>query len=293
MYYRMAEGNPEVAPPFRFRILTPSLVKAVMPLMAKVPHGSWNVTSMSFLAVNTFFLSLAGFCLMHITFLLLGDRIIALMSAILFITSFTAVNQYLAGMVDAAESFFLASIVLCSLRGWWMMVPLLLGLGALGKDTTLLQGTTWLGCYSLHTCLRLKRFDCRSMLSTFVSIMFGVGVLLATRAVVGGATYPLHRLSMDQFFCIPTKMVSGVFSRDNVYAFLLLLPLGLPRLKHIPSPYLPISLIMGAVALLAGSYSQIGSTNFSRPLFNAIGPLLSMSTALFLSELLKPRQKNH
>ena len=136
MYYRMAEGNPEVAPPFRFRILTPSLVKAVMPLMAKVPHGSWNVTSMSFLAVNTFFLSLAGFCLMHITFLLLGDRIIALMSAILFITSFTAVNQYLAGMVDAAESFFLASIVLCSLRGWWMMVPLLLGLGALGKDTT-------------------------------------------------------------------------------------------------------------------------------------------------------------
>lgn len=287
MYSRMAEDNPEVQPPFRYRILTPALAKAVMPVMAKVPHGTWNVTGMSFLLVNSFFLTLAGFCLAHIAFLLLRDRIVAVMASILFISSFTAVNQYLAGMVDAAEAFFLAAIVLGSLRGWWRAIPFLLGVGALGKETTFIQGTTWLVCYTLALWIRNKQLNRQCFLSVVVSILVGFGVLLVTHTVVGGAEYSSHRFSFGQILGIPREMAGGFISRSNVFAFLLLLPLGLPRLRRIPSPYLPISLIMGGVALVASSYAQIGATNYSRPLFNAIGPLLCISSALYLADILK------
>jgi len=291
-YHRMAENNPDVNPPFRYRILTPALVRGLMPVVAKIPHGSFNVTSLAFLAVNSVFLALAAYGLFHIAFVLLRDRVTALLATLLFVTSFTSANQYLVGMVDAAETFFLAMVVLCSLRGWWWVVPLLFGIAALGKETTIIQSTTWLLGYAACRCLRTKKLERPIVLSACASILLGLGVIGGVHAAVGGPEYAPHRLSMDQFLQIPGTMMGGVFSRCNVYAFALLLPLGLPRMRRVPSPYLTVSLAMGFVALLAASYAQIGSTNFGRPVFTALGPLLSISSAIFLKELFAPPAEN-
>ncbi len=291
-YHRMADNNPDVNPPFRYRILTPALVRGLMPVVAKVPHGSFNVTSLAFLAVNSVFLALAAYGLFHVAFLLLRDRLTAVLAALLFVTSFTSANQYLVGMVDAAETFFLAMVVWCSLRGWWWAVPLLFGIAALGKETTIIQGTTWLVGYAACGCLQTRKLERRIVLSTCASILTGLGVIWAVHVAVGGPEYAPHRLSLDQFLQIPATMINGVFSRCNVYAFALLLPLGLPRLRKVPSPYRSVSLMMGFVALLAASYAQIGATNFGRPIFTALGPLLSISSAIYLKELFAPPTEN-
>jgi hypothetical protein len=65
--------------------------------------------------------------------------------------------------------------------------------------------------------------------------------------------------------------------------FLWLLPLGLPRLTQLPKPWVTAALASALVALALGIYRDIGG-NLARPLFDVMGPVLSLSAALWLGK---------
>lgn len=75
------------------------------------------------------------------------------------------------------------------------------------------------------------------------------------------------------------------FAPTLVYTFGCLGPFGLFRLHRVPLEFRNASLLTGLTAVALGIYAGIGG-NVSRPLLSTIGPLLSISAAILLRDLL-------
>jgi hypothetical protein len=70
-------------------------------------------------------------------------------------------------------------------------------------------------------------------------------------------------------------------NHECAYVFAWILPLGISRLRHFPKTWIIASLGAAVTALAMGTYSD-AKGNVARPLFDTLGPLLSLSSALFL-----------
>jgi hypothetical protein len=70
-------------------------------------------------------------------------------------------------------------------------------------------------------------------------------------------------------------------NRNFWYVFGVLLPFGVWRLRQIPRAWVVASACGTFVALTLGVYKG-SAGNVARPIFNLIGPLLSLSTALLI-----------
>ena len=69
-----------------------------------------------------------------------------------------------------------------------------------------------------------------------------------------------------------------------VYAFAYLVPLGMMRLWHVPARFRYTCLLTLFAAFMLSAYAGIGWSNLTRPLFNVIGPLLSIASAILLRD---------
>jgi hypothetical protein len=67
------------------------------------------------------------------------------------------------------------------------------------------------------------------------------------------------------------------------YVFIWLLPLGLLRLRRLPTPWVLATAVAFCGALGMGASNNAGG-NTTRALFNVAGPILSLSAAIFLVE---------
>jgi hypothetical protein len=74
------------------------------------------------------------------------------------------------------------------------------------------------------------------------------------------------------------------------YAFIWLAPLGIWRLNRLPRPWVTASLVTTLFALFMAVLSHLGGT-VNRAVFNVIGPVLSVSTAIFLASDTKASAK--
>ena len=89
----------EVASPYRFRVLTPTLAGLLVPILSRLPHHSWNVTSLALLMINSLFVSLSAIILFQLTTQVGGSGPTALIASFLYITCFPVPNGHLAGLV--------------------------------------------------------------------------------------------------------------------------------------------------------------------------------------------------
>jgi hypothetical protein len=80
-------------------------------------------------------------------------------------------------------------------------------------------------------------------------------------------------------------------ARSLVYTFLVIGPLGVSRLHSIPRPFVVASVGTGVVAVGAATAASVGE-NVARPLFNTLGPMLCMSSSIFVAELLGRPQED-
>jgi hypothetical protein len=86
-----------------------------------------------------------------------------------------------------------------------------------------------------------------------------------------------------------SRLIRALSSRSFWYVFIWLLPLGLAGIKRLPRAWVIASIVGAAMALIMGVYRNIEG-NMARPLFDVLGPMLSLSVALWLSRsLLEPR----
>jgi hypothetical protein len=81
-----------------------------------------------------------------------------------------------------------------------------------------------------------------------------------------------------------SRLISMLSSRTFWYAFIWLLPFGALGLRRLPRTWVIASIVAALGALTLGLYRNIGG-NVARPIFDVAGPMLSLSAAIWLSEM--------
>jgi len=283
-YHRMISGGDGVVAPFGYRVLTPILARGVLAVVSHSNLNSWDPVFLSLLIVNAVFASLTAMVVMRIAATVDQDVAVAALSPLVYLSSFVVVNHHLAGLIDAAEAFFLAAVLLTLLRDRWLPAVVLIGLGALAKETVVPLGvcalTVWWAVARLRgsCCLRFPPA------AILLSLAAGLVLLGVCRQLIDVPEYEGHGFSPSRLWSMFSDLPDCIFERTQVYAFAFLLPMGIPRLKRIPAPLLAASAAMAILAALLGAYANIAG-NLHRPLFCAVGPVLAVSSAIFIRDL--------
>jgi hypothetical protein len=114
--------------------------------------------------------------------------------------------------------------------------------------------------------------------------LMGMGVLLVLWRVLS----PGHPMGLRSFLAevdsgsnYLQSLFIGMTNRNFWYPFLWLLPLGLLGVRRLPRRWVVASLATAVTALVLGAIHT--SQPISRPVFNILGPMLSLSVALLLA----------
>lgn len=292
VYYHMIVGEPvgdPVRAPMAYRVLVPTMARGVSHLLSHFEFGSWDPAWLSLLVVNSVFVALSASIVMHLAAVVTRDATVTALAPLIYLASFVVVNYHLAGMIDASEGFFLLAILLALSHDRWWPLPILIAVGVAAKETVLPFGLTAAVVWWV-----IGRMAGRSEVSRRAWISIGVS------AVGGSMAIGLCRHWIDVPGCeaqafSPTRLLGTfsnlgacLFEKTQLYTFALLLPMGLPRLRRIPGRLLGASLGMAVVATLLGAYAGIQG-NLHRPLFNTFGPVLAVSSAMLMRDLIVGR----
>lgn len=290
-YYKMSFFvYDDVPAPLRFRPLIPSLAglltEAVfietLPILSAEPRDPHTV---GLFAVNSLLVALTTLVIMEI-----GARFhlplrISLLAAFVYLTSYPVINAYLVGLVDAGEACILAVLTLALLDRRWWLLPLLVAIGAAVKETTVVFAGVLLLCWWLLSRSELPPVEAQRLRRWGgIAMALGLVNLLIIRLVIGGAGYEEHGLSLARLLAIPDAVQPLFLGKSLFYALMVLLPLSILSIHRIPRVYCLASIAMGMMAILLGLYADING-NVIRPLFNILGPLFVLASALSLDAL--------
>lgn len=268
------------------RVLVPYLAKPIYWLAENHLH-SWNPVFFALLAVNSFFIATTAFLLVILSDRITGRYAVALVSGLLYLTNFAVANFNLSGYVDSAVNCMMIAVAWALLTDRWWLLPIWGVLGALAKETFIPLSAVfalawWLMCWRRST-VRLSRL-------AWIGAMVGVGfavLALVMWLVTPGATPITFAVSRWEstgagYFYL-SGLVGCLFCRESFYVFGWLLPLGIWRLGRLPTAWVVASAFAALAALAMGAYDDAAG-NTVRPVFSAMGPLLSLSASLLLVE---------
>jgi len=279
----------------RFRVLVPADAQPFY-LLARGRIGSWDPVMFGLLIADSLFVAATATLVFAIGHNIPGSSAVGLVGALLYLVNFAVPNLRLVGLVDAAEGFFvLAALWSLSKRKMWLL-PLIAILGALSKESFLpffvaITAAWWLSDDRYHrNDDRNRRNDDRNRRNygdaalILISWALSVAAMIAVQwAVVGRLVSPMQfGLALqrgDWHFAFP------FLDRSLFYIFIWLLPTALPNLKRFPKPWLISVGTTCVVAFVLDGYFGGGpsaGSSWGRTLFSIAGPLLSLSSALFL-----------
>lgn len=280
-YYRMAQFKyDEAGAPFRFRVLIPTLAGLVFPIASRFcRHSSWNPIFLSLLCVNAFFLSCAALLLLFLALHLKLGKTASILAPFLFLTGFPIANEYLSGLVDAGEAFFIMVLIVCVAKKKWVYCPVIILVSALAKETTVLFGSTFLFVSWLADFVVAEKKDYRPLPFIGLSVLAAAISVPVIRTLVGGELYSVHDFHSEQLKNIFHNLATILTAGTLTYTFIFLLPAGIYHALRMPAWFLYGSIAMGAVSVLCGAYAGIGG-NMCRPLYDTIAPLFCISAAV-------------
>jgi hypothetical protein len=209
----------------------------------------------------------------------------ALLGATLYLLNFAVANLNLVGLVDSGESCFVMAMVWSLLSGRWFLLPVWGILGALAKETfaplSVVFAFGWWLSEVRRGYMQLSRLA--SICALCVASLGTVTLVMST--VAEGLVWPWQ---FATYMHAGVGFLPGLLGclRDHTfwYVFIWLLPLGLVRLRRLPTPWVLASALALCGSLAMGAYNNAGD-NTARALFNVAGPILSLSTAIFLTGL--------
>jgi hypothetical protein len=286
-YYLMTtQGWSSVNPPARSRILLPTLYRGVYEIIRHFEFGHWDKVLLAMLLVNSAIMAGAALLIMVVGGDLIGNHVTGFIGALMFGSSWTAVNLHMYGLLDSAEAFCVAATMLLAIRDRWAWTPLVIGIGVFAKETTLVFGVSFLAGWWVWARLRRYPAPRHGLMSLLGCIIAGAMARQMSLWLVGGEVYDAHRLTWERLAALPAGMLDCLLQRTWVYAFALLLPFGLPRVRRLAGPFLAGGLMMAAVAFMAGAYGRIGD-NITRPMFDTLGMVLAISCGVFVHDLVR------
>lgn len=283
-HYQIVTGGPQefgLAEHVRGRLLVPYLARPFY-YTARNRAGSWDAAFFGLLVVNSCFCAGTALLLVFIAERLTPHPLTALVAGLLYLLNYAVANFQLAGLVDSAEAFFLLAVVWALMNERWAWLALIAILGAAAKETFIpLAATVAVVWWAVEwkAGSRVAR-----------------GVWVAAMIVAGLATVTLLQSYTRGHLVWPWSLASYLGAGGNYfvnlwrcvaahemwYTFIWLLPLGALNLKRLPRAWVLSSFAAMVVALILGAYrNTYGSV--ARPMFNATGPLLSLSVALLLT----------
>jgi hypothetical protein len=273
----------------RFRVLVPWVAKPFY-LLARGRTASWDPVMFGLLVADSLFIAGTAVLIVFIGNRKLGSSVVGLVGALLYLVNFAVPNLRLVGLVDAGEGFFLLALLwsLSEFQLW--ALPVITVLGALTKESfipfSIVVTSAW--WFSIRSDLaddnnRPQYWPIAAWIVT--SWVLSVAAIMGLHGSITG-TYvsPLQfGLALQRgdghHFAVP------VHDRNLWYIFLWLLPAAIPNLKRFPRSWL---IPVGATCVMAfvldayfGSAPGAGSA-WGRALFSIAGPVLSLSSALFL-----------
>ena len=292
-HYQIVTDGPQqfgMAEHVRGRLLVPYLAKPFY-YLARNRLRSWDAAFFGLLVVNSFFCAATALILVFIATRLTADTVIALLAGCLYLLNYAVTNFQLAGLVDSAEAFFLLAMVWALLSDRWAwLLPLGL-LGAAAKETFVPLAATvaivWLVVeWKSHgrgwriLCVTLMAVIALATVTALQSLTRGQLIWPWSLAGYLGAT--------NNYFASLWRCVSA---HEMWYTFGWLVPLGVWNLKRLPKAWVLSAFAALLVALALGAYRDtFGSV--ARPMFNAAGPLLTLSVAILLAKLAAPLKQH-
>ncbi len=292
-YYELAVHGPEHADPqLKYRLLIPELARPVA--HAAAGHiGTWDPVFFGFLIVNSFFTASTAYLLVVVGRRFAGTEAAALLAAALYLLNFETANIRLSGMVDSAEGFCLMAIVWSLLSGRVALLALWAVLGALSRETFVPLCIAFTFAWSLagkkpemrlsaaFGQLRDMRLSAAFLVPSAAALLT---ITILQSAVSGHLTLPWQfAASVNPAGGHFGALIHNLFDQNLLYCIVWLLPLGLPRLMRLPRPWIAAcaAAALTDFALVTWHSSVPGAA--ARPFFSVAGPLLSLSTALYLS----------
>jgi len=286
-YAALVTGSPllEEQRDLSHRVLVPYLAKPVY-AVAKGHLGTWNPAYFSLLVVNSFFIASTAWLLVEIGHVLVGQYTVALLAAFVYLANFMVANRRLSGYVDSAIDFVLIAIVWSLLAERWWMLAVWGALGALAKETFIPLSVVFASAWYLTGAnAGSRKFSRPAWVGLMAAVGFGVLIL-----VMSHQSPPYSPLSFatsrqaesGSHFLYLSGLIRCLTSHEFVFTFAWLLPLGLPSLRMLPRTWKAGAFGAGLTALALGAYDD-ALGNAVRPMFSALGPLLSLSTAILLA----------
>lgn len=281
-YYELVTGSPQDAVGhWRYRVLVPYLAKPFY-WLAQGRIGTWDPVFFGLLIVNAALCATSAYLIVLLGSRILENSVIALLGALLYLLSFAIINGHLAGLIDAGEGCLMLALAWAMFRKQWWLLPLLGLLGGLAKETFIpLAGVFALAWWLVD--VRRNTIRTRQILWIIGMGVVGLATIMAVRSLVSGyVIWPWDILSEER---LHTNLLSGflacILGQGFWYIFIWLLPLGIWRLGSLPLNWVSASTTAFVGAWFMGAWNNAGG-NAARAMFNAAGPILSLSTAIFI-----------
>jgi hypothetical protein len=284
----------------RFRVLVPWLAKPFYRL-AEGRSSTWDPVMFGLLAANSLFVAGTAVLIVILGNRKLGDSAAGLVGALLYLVNFAVPNLRLVGLVDAGEGFFLLALLwsLSEFKLW--ALPVIAVLGALTKESFIpfsiaFTAVWWLSTWTDHKDQGhggRNHFwpDAVWIVTSWVLSL--AAVIALQRSITGGLVSPL-RFGFSLYRGGGHHFAVSLHDRSLWYIFLWLLPTAIPHLKRLPRSWLIPAGATCVMALLLDAYfggPPTAGSAWGRALFSIAGPVLSLSSALFLLRIFSSRQE--
>jgi hypothetical protein len=285
----------------RFRILVPYLARPFFQV-GKQFFSDEKAVALALLIANAMLCATTACLLISIARQLGAGIAPALLAACLYLLNFAVINFQLAGMIDAGEACFMMALTWSLLFERWWLLPIWGILGALAKETFVPFAAVFTAVWFIATRRQATDRTRRLRWAAAMMIILGCVVLFILRlrldvssdpalggsagtggiAAVAGGFSCGNLLPFSHGPGYASRLWSMFSSRTLIYVFAWLLPLGIAGIKRLPRAWVVASIAAAALALLLGLYKNIEG-NVARPIFDVLGPLLSLSAAIWLS----------
>ncbi len=286
IYAAMVTGTAgEDAGHVRFRVLVPYLARPFYGI-ARNRVATWDPVMFGLLVADSLFV--AGTAVLIVV---LGNRRLSsgvgLLGALLYLVNFAVPNLRVVGLVDAGEGFFLLALlfVLAESRLW--ALPVIGALGTLTKESfipfsVVMTAAWWLAMRSDQG--RDKKQDLPDASWIILGWLLSLAAMIGIQwTITGRFVSPLKfGLGLHAGEHYVAHFIASIRDRNLWYVFIWLLPAAIPNLKRLPKSWLlPVGATCVMAFVLDGYFGGAPGT-VGRALFSIAGPVLSLSSAMFL-----------
>jgi hypothetical protein len=276
----------------RFRVLVPWLARPFYTL-ARGRAATWDPVMFGLLVADSLFVAGTAVLIVVLGSRKLGNSAVGMVGALLYCVNFATPNLRLVGLVDAGEGFFLLVLLWCLSESQLWALPAIAVLGALTKESFIpfsiaLTSAWWISTRFDHNHDRNNDRNRARNRSAPDAAWILTSWLLSLLAMMG-----LHwsitgsYLSPLQFGLALQRaggyhFAASLHDQNLWYIFLWLLPTAIPNLKRLPKPWLIATAAACAMAFALDAYFGGAPGTVGRALFSIAGPVLSLSSAIFL-----------